>query len=630
MLRFLLLAVSLCAALIGPLALPQFFAPIINNLDDWRTRLSLRHHAESRIVIIDVDERSLAEQGPWPWPREKIARLLQALIDDYGVSGIAVDMVFPERRQNDLLLAAQMHRKELTGAVVFDLEQRNLPDLALRLPPTLPLQAAPGWPRISGRPVVANHAGIQTPRVGHITPIFDADGSVRRLPPLICSGNDCRPSLAIAAFAGISGGARLTVEAGRGLLAAPWYLAVRDESGAALVSLPVNDDGMLLVPYRHTKQDWVSVSATDVLEHKIKPTVLKGVLTLLGGTALGLADVVATPVSPVAAGLEPHAETFSALLDDDFAAVPRWGWLLDTLLLLPFAAVLGWSLRHVEHPLRRAMLFPTWLIATWTSSAACAFYALHSYNLLLPLDPFLLFPPIAVLLMVLAELYRTGNERAGIFSMLSIYLPKQVAARLATFGNRSTSVDAVDASRRRITVMFADIHGFAGLSEHQEPEIVARLMQRVFTEMAEAVVAHQGTIDKFIGDAIMAFWNAPEDDPEHAQHALATAKDMLGKMNALAPFCEELGLPPIHIGIGIDSGEALVGNFGSIHRRTFTALGDPVVLASRLEQLTKHHQTSMLIGEECAAELRYQGVRALGEVQIRGRVQPITLYVPEE
>jgi adenylate cyclase len=630
MLRLFLLLVSLCAALLGPLALPGFFAPIVNGLDDWRTRLSLQHHAESRIVIIDVDERSLAEQGPWPWPREKLARLLQILIDDYGVSSVSIDMVFPERRPNDLLLAAQMQRKEMTGAVVFDLEQRNLPDLALRLPPPLPLQAPPGWPRIVGRPVVANHAGIQPQRVGHITPVFDPDGAVRRLPPLICSGVICRPSLAIVTYASIASASRLTVEPGRGPLAAPWYLAVRDDGGAALANLPLTDEGMLLLPYRHTKQDWVSVSAADVLEHKVDPVVLKGVMTLLGGTALGLADVVSTPISPVAAGLEPHAEMLSALLDDDFAAVPRWGWLLDALLMLPFAAVLGWALRHVEHPLRRAVLFPAWLILTWATAAACAFYALRAANVLLPLGPLLLFPPIAVLLMVLSELYRAGNERAGIFSVLSVYLPKQVATRLAVFSNRHTSVNVVDASRRKITVMFADIHGFAGLSEHQEPETVARLMQRVFTEMAEAVVAHQGTIDKFIGDAIMAFWNAPEDDPEHARHALAAAKEILKKMNALAPFCEELGLPPIHIGIGIDSGEALVGNFGSMHRRTFTALGDPVVLASRLEQLTKHYQASMLIGEACAAELGFQGVRALGEAQIRGRVQPITLYVPQE
>ncbi len=626
MLRFFLLGLALCASLIAPSVLPALFTPVDHALNDWRMRFSIQPHSEARIVIVDVDEHSLAEQGAWPWPRDTLARLLQTLIDDYHVAGIAVDMVFPEQRPNDKLLAAQLSRPEVTGAVVYDLDQRNLAALKFVLPPTMPVKLEQGAPRVPGVPVVTNHADLLPTRVGHITPIFDSDGAVRRLPPLVCAaGSDCRPNLALAAYAGMVDNPRLSLQRGRGPLSAPWELALQTDDGATLVTLPLAKDGSMVVPYRHSRQDWTSVSATDVLQHKPDPAVLKGVLVLIGGTALGLSDVIATPLGPVAAGLEPHVEILSALLDDDFAHVPQWGIALVGILLLPFALLLGWLIGRYEKPIQRAAIFPAWLLLTWASGAVLAMIALRGVSLLLPLSPLLIFPPLALLLILSVELYRAGRDRAGVLALLSAYLPRQVANRLSAFGQVNT---AVDASRREITVLFADIHGFAGLSESSAPEVVARLMQRVFTEMAEAVADQQGTIDKFIGDAIMAFWNAPDDDDDHARRALVAATEIQRRMAALAPFCEELGVLPIKVGIGLETGLALVGNFGSAHRRTFTALGEPVILASRLEGLTTTYQEPILIGQTCAAALGPQDLRVLGTVQIRGRVQPVTLYCP--
>jgi adenylate cyclase len=404
------------------------------------------------------------------------------------------------------------------------------------------------------------------------------------------------------------------------------------QSKAVLARLPLTADGLLTIPYRHRKTDWQRISAADILHHQADPAVLKGVMVLFGGTALGMGDVIATPLSPVAAGLEPHVEILSALLDNDFPIVPRAGIVIDGLLLLPFALLLAWALGRLRHPLQRAVLFPVWLLLCWGGTAAVAVWALEAHKLLLPLAPLLLFAPLALLLTVLAELHRAGSEHAGVLSLLGAYLPRPVAERLASLANRGSGPATLDASldvtRREITVFFADIHGFAGITENASPDVVARLMQRVFTEMAESVAQQNGTIDKFIGDAIMAFWNAPDDDPQHAQHALAAAHDIRNRMTALASFCTELGVAPIDVGIGIESGPALVGNFGSLHRRTFTALGEPVVLASRLEGLTKQYQQAILIGEGCATLLGPQAVRNVGQVAIRGRHQALTMYVP--
>jgi adenylate cyclase len=620
----------------GSRFLPAELMPVEHVMNDWRTRLALHATAESRVVVIDIDERSLAEagQGPWPWPRPVIARLLQTLIDEYHVASIAVDMVLPEVRPDEAALAQQMRRAEVTGAVVYDLDHRNLPPLLQRLPAPPPFVAAAGAPLVSGPAALSNHAGLMPIQAGHINPMFDDDGALRRLPPLICNANrECRPSLTMMSFMSLLDGPRLSLQRGEGWLAAPWTLTISAAESTVMSTLPLSRDGLLVVPYRHSKKDWTYISAVDILNKKPDPALLKGVMVLLGGTALGMQDVIATPISPVTVGFEPHVEILSALLDNDFPIEPRWGLAMDMLLLLPFGVFLGWALGRFGKPGQRAALFPAWLVLTWLASATLVMLALRQFNLLLPLIPILVFPPLAVLLTVLAELYRTGSEHAGVLSLLSAYLPRPVAARLATFGRGSMRVDtSLDASRREISVMFADVHGFAGITEERPPEVIARLMQRVFSEMAEAVVQNNGTIDKFIGDAIMAFWNAPDDDPKHARHALAAAAEIHRRIAALAPFCAELGVLPISVGIGIESGHALVGNFGSIHRRTFTALGEPVVLASRLEGLTARYNEAILLGPGCAAELDRSfgaaATRPLGELQIRGRVQALKVYAP--
>ncbi|MEA5097632.1 MAG: adenylate/guanylate cyclase domain-containing protein, partial [Burkholderiaceae bacterium] len=560
--RWFLLCIALGAAAIASYALPDAFASLEHALDDWRLRAAVQHHPESRLVIVDIDERSLNEQGAWPWPRATMSQLLRTLIDDYGVAGVAIDVVFPEARPDDALLAAQIGRPQITTAIVYDLEQRPLQPLRQALPPGMPFDATAGAPRPHGQPVVANHAGLASQTAGHITPLFDSDGVVRRIYPLICADEpssgrpQCHASLVLAAFAGLMDGPRMYTQAGNGLFAPPWELVLQDEAGGTLATLPLMRDGALAIPYRHTKADWVSISAVDILQRKPDPELLRGVMVLLGGTALGLSDVISTPQGGLAAGIEPHAEILSAVLDNEFFAVPQYGRWIDILLLLPFAALLAWVLERYRQPAQRAVALPLWLALTWGAGGFAGFALLRQARLLVPLSPLFLFPPLALLLVSSAEIYRAGRERAGVFSLLTAYLPRQVAQRLTETDPGGERISSnVDAARRNITVLFADINGFAALCENLAPETVASFTQRVFTEMAEAVVAHRGTIDKFIGDAVMAFWNAPDDDAGHASHALAAAQEIQRRIEALAPCCATLGIPPVGIGIGIETGE---------------------------------------------------------------------------
>ncbi|NMM25962.1 MAG: adenylate/guanylate cyclase domain-containing protein [Glaciimonas sp.] len=634
MIRSLLLALALVGAVLVPLLRPGWLQPLALVLDDWRVRLTVTPFPESRIVIVDIDEHSLSALGAWPWPRDSLARMLRILLDDYQVAAVAMDMVMPEVRSGEAALAAQLQRPQVTAAVVFDPANRGLPPLAadnpvlaLALAAAPPLSATPDAPAMTAVPVMANHAGLAATRAGHITPIFDDDRRVRRLSPLLCiPGGQCLPTLALASYAGLLEQPTLALQPGRGWLGPNWQLQLLSD-GIPTATLPLDANGALAVPYRHAEQDWLAISAADILRHAVDPALLKNVVVLVGSSALGLSDVISTPLKAGSAGFVPHAEIFSALLDDDFRYMPRNGWWLTTLLLLPFGLALGWLSGHYGQSARRILVFPLWLGLSWGLCGAVALLTARYANLLLPLMPLFLFAPLALLLLLPAELYHAAHAHQGMMHLLQAYLPKSVASRLALRGRVGNSTDA---SRRLITVMFADVHGFSGLCEVRSPELVAQLMQRVFSEMAEAVAAQHGTIDKFIGDAIMAFWNAPEDDAQHAPHALAAAQDILQRIAALDGFCMKLGFAPLQVGIGLETGVALVGNFGTRHRDTFTAMGEPVVLASRLQGLTGTFGVPLLVGQTCAGSADMPPLHPLGLTAIRGRQQRLAVFTLPE
>ncbi|MBR7801492.1 CHASE2 domain-containing protein [Undibacterium fentianense] len=645
LLRFAAILTVLLVTIFSRQLFPDFTAPIENTLSDWRTRAAIQysdwqaHSAkldryEQRLVLIDIDEKSVAEQGPWPWPRDKVAALIANLVDHYGVAGVALDIVFPEARNQDKILAEQMQRPEITGAVVYDLQDRRLPELSGRLPESYPIQLAVNAPRFSGIPVTSNHAAIMPARVGHITPIYDADGSIRHVPPILCQRNAtvmCRPLLEIQAFAALMENPNFKLQAGTGLFAASWELLIQDGPEAVVATIPLNKDGAIVVPYRHSQHDWLAISASDILERRSSSKALKGTIALIGSTALGMADVIVTPSNPEASGMIAHAEVLSALFDEGFIFEPRWVSLLVFIILLPLVLVLEFAMRRIKRPAVLTLFYPSWLAFAWSGSMLIAMVCFIQWKWQIPLTPLFLFPPLMILTAILFALHRSNIERVGVFGLLATYLPKEVAKRLTTTeGGSKKPNTALDATRREITVLFADIRGFTGLVENARPEVVAILMHKIFSEMAAAVVNHHGTIDKFIGDAVMAFWNAPEDDPEHALHAFAAAKEMHQRIVHLDTFCRSLGIEPVSVGIGIETGLALVGNFGSEHRRTYTALGEAVVLASRIEGLSAQYQAHILIGARCASFLPQAGLRHLGSATIRGRLQSVDVFAPKE
>ncbi|MBC3873055.1 adenylate/guanylate cyclase domain-containing protein [Undibacterium flavidum] len=649
---------SLCVLLVVVFAghfSPELTSPIDRFLSDWRSRVAIqwtnyqaRRHSldskERRLVLIDIDEKSVAIEGAWPWPREKIAALLESLVEHYHASGVALDIVFPEARENDAVLAKQIKRSEVTGSVIYDLQSRHLPQLSYQLPSVMGAEFAKNAPRIIGQATTSNHPGIMPLRIGHITPVIDDDGAIRKIPGTICApGRDlkCIPLFEASIMSGLLEQPQLRLQAGTGFFASPWELLVSDGIGSVVAHIPLDRDGLLAIPYRHLPSDWTAFSATDILRRRIDVQNVQSTIALIGSTAMGMADVIATPINPNAAGLEPHAEILSAMLDDSFSYRPRYAELLVLSVLFPLLLLLNYANRRWKKSVYAPLIYPVWLAIAF----ACGFvFSLGIYlfaHLLLPLFGFLIFPPLAILIYVLFALYRSNTEYFGLQKLMSTYLPKQVTNQQTDVARAQRIMDtSIDAARREITVLFADVRGFTGLVETQSPEVIAVLMDKVFGEMASAVIHHGGTIDKFIGDAVMAFWSGNEHQidskvaaatsgsDKQAADALMAAIEMHQRIQNLTDFCTQLGLPPVSISIGIESGMAIVGHFGSEQRRTYTAFGDVVVVASRLEALAAQFQEHILLGQGCAQQLDQDKLRHLGQTQIRGRSQSIQVFAP--
>jgi adenylate cyclase len=624
-LRIAVIALAAALAISAQMAAPAWMQAVERLVYDLRWRLAPREDGENRIVIIDIDEQSLAQAGDWPWPRSVMARLIGQLLDRYRVRLVALDMVFPERRPGDAALAAQLGRPEVVGAQVFDFAPGS-PNHAGKL--AGPISVHGPWrgvgsssllPKAAG--YIANHAGLPPAAAGHISPILDDDGKVRRLYPVVCHREECYAALAVATWLKLSGADGLALQPGSGLRDAPFRLT----SAGAEGSVPLAADFSVIIPFGRSRESWRSIPAHEILRGNADPALLRGVIAVVGGTALGLGDVVATPTSSAASGVELHAQLLAALLDRSLPYVPKGAAAYNAAIIVLLGLVLlgGVMASHRDKP--RNWVLPVWLLIAVGMATAANFLLWHYARLSLPLAPVLFFILLAMLTLAPAEVYLARRQRQGIFRQLGAYVPEPVARELA---DRNEVSGNVEAGRRTVTILFADIHDFSAMVEGQPPENIACLLQRVFGDLTEIVFAHRGTVDKFIGDSLMAIWNAPEDDPDHAQHALDAALAIQQCIGAIALLCGELGLMPLRIGIGIQSGEVLVGNFGPVRRRTYTVLGEPVIVASRLEELTRELKQPILVGE-AAAKLAGEGRCALlGAFSIRGLSAPHNIFIP--
>ena len=603
------------------------------------------------IVIVDIDEASLAEVGHWPWPRSTLARLVDRLAEA-GVVVVGFDVVFAEDEENpirqvlreatpllgdeagqlgnllapideeldgDLNFARSIRAAREVGIdVVLGYALTQRPDTAGQLgdpldlvgdpaPDEVGLEQMPGY--TANLPVLQRAAE----RAGFFVSTPDADGVNRSYPLILGHNGEIYPSLALETAR------RFLFVEQIALLTTP----IREVETLEAVSLdgvrlPTDGDGRVMIPYPGPPRTFDYVSAADVLEGSAAD-VLAGRIALIGTSAVGLVDIRSTPVSSVYPGVEVHASVLAGIIDNRFPHRPPWADGVDIVLTFALGVMLSLVL-----PFSGALLY---VLASGVAAAIALWV-----NLWLWIDQSFvtsLVGPLAAIVAVTSfnlvyGFFTETLAKRELKSMFGQYVPPQLVDEMSR--NPKGITDAGE--RREMTVLFCDIRGFTTISEQLTATELKDLLNRFFTPMTEIIFHHRGTIDKYVGDMIMAFWGAPLDDPDHARNAIETALTMLDKSRELRGEFARLGYPEVNIGIGLNTGPMNVGNMGSKFRRSYTVLGDAVNLGSRLEGLTKFYGVQLIVGEETHAGQEAYLFRQLDRVRVKGKKEPTRIYTP--
>ncbi|CAN5280535.1 adenylate/guanylate cyclase domain-containing protein [soil metagenome] len=637
----------------------------------WITRLDLAiadarlialmpRTLDPRIVIVDVDEKSLAEVGRWPWGRDRMAALADALFVQQKAAVVGFDMLFPESdassgvpalarlAASDPVLATHLapllagldhdalFARSLTGRAAV-LGYYLTSDRAGHRSGVLPAPVF-GARALHGKPVrftqfdgySANLPvfAAAAPGAGFFNNVPDADGVVRSLPLIAELDGRHYESLALAMFR------RFTGEPAVGLRfpSAAWLPtgyggveSVELTQGHAAVSIPVDSLVRVRVPYRgHGGPQGGSfeyVSAADVLSGRLPAAHLAGKLVLVGSTAPGLYDQRSSPVGEVFPGVEVHANLISGLLEGRLAVEPDWAAGAEIAQLLVLAALMTALLGRLG-AVHAVIATPLALVA---AVVALDLWLYAAHGLALPLASSLLLITIAYAGGTVGAYIVVGRSRRSLARLFGTYVPPELVEEMA----RDPARYDMRAENRVLTVMFCDMRNFTRVSELLSPEDVRALVNRFFSTMTAAIRSHRGTLDKYIGDAIMAFWGAPVDDAAHAANAVHAALEMADRLRALNAELGDRGLPQIGLGIGLNTGLVCVGDMGSDIRRSYTVMGDSVNLASRIEALTRYYGVDVLAGE--ATRLAAGDAVAWVEVdrvRVKGKQQAVTLFTP--
>lgn len=569
------------------LAVPQVLQLIGESGTDLVWRLAQDTEPERRVVVVDIDDDSLAQIGPWPWPRPVMAQLVSKL-DDAGVALKLLDITFPDPREG----TADFSRALAEGAAptvlgqVFALRHESM------LQAGIPVGALPGDSCLEAaapaQGVIANAPQLHH-LAGHISPVIDADGVVRKTPAIICYAGRNYPALAIAGLTAL-GSQPPTIEPGQGPWAPAWQIHLD-----TLPGLPValDDKGLVRVPFRYSRTSFASLSASDILQNKAPASLLKGAVVLVGASAFGLSDVVPTALGAAVSGTEVHAQLLAGILDGRIPSTPQSAWILQLagagfVALILVALGSGKPLRQR----RRVVLLPLAALAGAMLIFVAHGVALWAFNIHIGWTQ----PALAVLVLGTClgvdEHARSLHVKDRLYENLSSYIPSQVAERIAL----TVPTGEIEAQRSQVTILAADIRNFSAYCEARTPEDAARVLHRFYKTASEIISAQGGVVVEMVGDSLLAVFDGPRPCPDHSRQALRAARQIWLRCGEELPNTTGQGLEPLAIGIGIETGTALLGSFGAANRRVHTVLGQPVTVALRLSDLTADLAYPILTG----------------------------------
>ncbi len=629
-----------------PAALVQFQLHVFDEF----LRLKPRVYQPAPVRIVDIDDDSLEQFGQWPWPRTLLANLVTQL-DKMGAAAIAFDILFLEPdRTTPSRIVSEMSEIGADDPIVTRFKE--LPDHdqvfadAIKQSRVVLIFALRGrakdrLPQVKTsfsnagddpRPWVPHFAGaasdlnlLEAAASGNafadILP--EADGIARRIPLLLMVGRELYPALSLDALRVAQGAHGYIVKS----TGASGVTSFGEHTGLNAIK-----DGKIVVPTSSDGTVWIHytphepsrfVSAAKVIDGKVDPDLIKGNIVIIGTTAEGLKEYRPTPLDPAKSGAEVHAQLIEQMLLGDNIERPDWAPGAELFFMLEIGIMLVLLLPRVG--------------ARWTALVGLAgiapaivgsWYAYTDHNWLL--DP--VFPSLVGVLVYLSSsavlFFRTENERRHVRHAFGRYLAPAVVEQLAEHPERLT----LGGEMRELTIMFSDIRGFTTISEGLDAHALTSFLNRYLTPMTDVIQSNQGTVDKYMADGIMAFWNAPLDDPLHGEHACRAALAMraeLARHNALwRAEAEAAGhsYKEVRAGIGLNTGDCVVGNLGSDQRFDYSVLGDPANVASRLEGQTKTYHVDIIIGEQTAEQVRHFALLELDLIQVVGKTQPVRIF----
>jgi adenylate cyclase len=630
----------------------EFLTRVEHYLYDLRVRLTPVGGVDPRVVIVDIDEVSLAAEGHWPWPRDKLAALTDRLFDDYGIQVLGFDTWFPEADEASAVklieeLAADPALPAATRAALqarreaFETDRLFSESLVARdvvlgyvfkprllegEPPTKgalpkPIDVDPAamgevdWIKPAG--YTGNLAVLQeAASAGGFfdTPLVDEDGIVRRAPIFQLYDGKLYESLAFAS-------ARLALGSPAVRLAFTGEGPARrlDSIELGESRIPVDANAAALMPFRGPVGSFPYVSATRVLKRTEPRATLAGKIVLLGASAPGLLDIRPTPVGKEYIGVEAHANLVAGILDSRIPFRPAASARIEIITLAVIALITALWLSRLAP--QSGLILVIVLILGWGAMNVVAWMRA---GMVLPLASPIAYTLITALLQLSYGYFVEIRQRRRLSRIFGQYIPAEIVRELDV-NNAELSLEG---ESREMSVLFSDVRGFTTISEGLAPRELTRLMNDFLTPITEIIHGERGTIDKYMGDAVMAFWGAPLPDTDHARHAVRAALAMVGRMHALKPEFQARGWPEINVGVGVSSGVMNVGNMGSQFRMAYTVLGDTVNLGSRLEGLTKQYGVNVIVSGATAAGAPEIVYRELDLVRVKGKLEPVAVLEP--
>ena len=627
---------------------------------DQIQRLEPRPYQKLPVRIVDIDEKSLDALGQWPWPRTVIAELLSKLHKE-GAAAVAFDILFaePDRTSpttilkqwkrfesvsknpelsdlisklpdHDEVLASTLKRLPTVLGIMFDnsgdVRGRPNPKWSYAKQGDDPRQFIPSY---SGVVKALDILSSSTSGLGSINSSLDSDGIIRRVPLFVRLNSGEKFSKEIFPT--------LSVEALRVAQRASTYLlrssgASGDESFGENTGLQQIRVGRIKVPTSGSGQLWLHdtghiperyVSAIDVFQSKPISEKIRGHIVLIGTSAAGLKDIRSTPMEAAIAGVEVHAMAIEQMILGQHLERPAWMPGAEILWLFFLGAMLSFLI-----PRYGAFKCAFIALLGLTVSVLTPWFAYTEYKLLV--DP--VYPSLVIILIYLTGSFiaflRTESEKKYVRGAFSRYLSPDLVEKLA----EEPDLLKLGGETKEMTIMFSDIRGFTQISESMSATELTNFINEYLTPMTDIILKHRGTIDKYMGDAIMAFWNAPIDNPKHREEAATAALAMMKGLKDFNDSLEEKSAldgktrPPVSIGIGINTGSCCVGNMGSDQRFDYSVLGDTANVASRLEGQSKTYGVPIVVGEETVNSAPEFAWFELDLIRVIGKDEPVRIF----